>query len=302
MTFLTVLLTLFVERFVQRQRPKREHRWFDRYCRRLAGVPFVQWLMTRPWGSVAILLPPLLLIAWLQTLFNDLGGLFGLIFGVVILLYSLGPRELGEEVESYLSARNRGDEGQANSIANEFCPGAAPDSEPQRSYAVARTLVVAACRRLVAPIFWFVVFGAVGAAAYRAIQLLAERLQCTGCPDEMQRHCDEMRHITDWAPARITAAGYAIAGNFDAVTHAWQTFDYVPDTDQIDEAERLLAKTGLAALDTYPNEAEVLDGELTGADAGLLPPVIEDALALVWRSLAMWLAIVAAGSLVAALA
>jgi membrane protein required for beta-lactamase induction len=118
----------------------------------------------------------------------------------------------------------------------------------------------------------------------------------------MQAYSDEMRHIADWAPARVTAAGYAIAGNFDAVAHAWQTFDYVPDTGPIDEAERLLAKTGLAALDTYPNEAEALDGELAGIDAGLLPPVVEDALALVWRSLAVWLAVLAAGGLVAALA
>ena len=88
-------------------------------------------------------------------------------------------------------------------------------------------------------------------------------------------------------------------GNFDAVAHAWQTFDYVPDTGPIDEAERLLARTGLAALDTYPNEAEAADGELAGMEAGLLPPVVEDALALAWRSLAVWLAVIGAGSLVA---
>ena len=119
MTFLTVLLTLFVERFVQRQWPQREHRWFDHYCRRLAGTPFTQWVMSRRWGAVAIVLPPLLLIAWLQTLFNGLGSLFGLIFGFVILLYSLGPRELGTEVESFLTARDRGNEGQANSLADD---------------------------------------------------------------------------------------------------------------------------------------------------------------------------------------
>ena len=302
MTFLTVLLTLFVERFVQRQRPQREHRWFDHYCRRLAGIPFIQWLTAKPWGAIAIILPPLLLIGWLQNLFNGLGGLFGLIFGFTVLLYSLGPRELGTQIASFLNARDSGDEIQANKLAEEFCPGGAADSEPQRSYAVARHLVVTACRRLVAPIFWFVAFGAVGAAAYRAIQLLAERPLDTGFADEMQGHSDAMRHVADWVPARITAAGYAIAGNFDGVAHAWQTFDYVPDSGRINEAELLLEKTGLAALDTYPNETEVLDGELDMVDKGILPPVVEDALALVWRSLAMWLAIIAAGSLVAALA
>ena len=163
-------------------------------------------------------------------------------------------------------------------------------------------MLILASPRLIAPIFWFVAFGAVGAAAYRAIQLLAERLQQEECPQAMQRHSDEMRHIADWAPARITAAGYAIAGNFDAVAHAWRTFDYAPSEGPLDEAEHLLANTGLAALDTFPDDAEELGDVADGTlDATLIPPVVEDALALVWRSLAMWMTVIAGGSLVAAL-
>jgi membrane protein required for beta-lactamase induction len=109
-----------------------------------------------------------------------------------------------------------------------------------------------------------------------------------------------MRQIADWAPARVTAAGYAVAGNFDAVAHAWRTFDFVPTQGPLTEAEHLLAQTGLAALDTVTEHA----GDLHDDTAGeiLIPPAVEDALALVWRSLAMWLAVIAGGSLVAALA
>ncbi len=301
MTFFNVLLTLLIERFMPRSRPQRQHHWFEHYCRRMGQLPFGRWLMARPWGAAAFLLPPLLLIAWLQNLFNELGGLFGLAFGVAVLLYSLGPDELGEQVEGFTSARDRGDEARANVLAGEICPGGAPADEPKRSFAVARQVVVAACERLIAPIFWFVVFGAVGAAAYRAIRLLSERRQPTDCAEEMGPYSDEMLHVADWAPARITAAGYAIAGNFDAVAHAWQTFDYVPDSGRLDVASRLLAKTGLAALDTYPDSVEDAIDEMPPSSAGLLPPVVEDALALVWRSLAMWVGIIAAGSLVAAL-
>ena len=119
----------------------------------------------------------------------------------------------------------------------------------------------------------------------------------------MKLYSDELRHVADWAPARVAAAGYAIAGNFDGVAHAWRTFDYVPDGGPLSEAEQLLAGTGLAALDTSPSDADELIGgtELTlGWTA--VPPVVEDALALVWRSLALWVASIGAGSLVAALA
>jgi membrane protein required for beta-lactamase induction len=294
-----VLLALFVERVLRQHRPQRHHRWFDAYCGKLAGASWARSLMTRPWGAILALLPPLLLIAWLQAFFNDLGSLFTLVFGIVSLLYSLGPRDLGDEAEGFIAARDNGQDERASSIAEGLCLGEAPGIEPRRSFAVARAVVVLAAQRLIGPIFWFVVFGPVGAAAYRAIHLLAERLQLEDCPQGMKRYSDEARHIADWAPARITAAGYAIAGNFDAVAHAWRTFDYAPAEGPLTEAEHLLANAGLAALDTFPEDAAELAG---GFDATLVPPVVEDALALVWRSLAMWVTVIAGGSLVAALA
>jgi len=259
--------------------------------------------MSRPWGALLPVLPPLLLIAWLQALSHAAGSLFAFAFGVVVLLFSLGPRDLGDDAEAYIKARDDGDDETANAKAQLLCLSEVAPTEPRRSLAVARGIVVLANRRLVAPIFWFVVFGAAGAAAYRAVQLLAERLQTTDCPPEMKRYTDDMRHVADWAPARVTAAGYAVAGNFDTVAHAWRTFDYSPDEGPLDEAGHLLARTGLAALDTFPGDAEELDDPHGGPfDTTLVPPVVEDALALVWRSLAMWVTVVAGGSLIAALA
>ena len=303
MTFLSVLAALFIERVLQQHRPQRRHQWFVLYCGRLAGWSWAQWVMQRPWGAVVALLPPLVVIAWLQTLFNELGSLFALVFGAAVLLYSLGPRDLGDEVEAFVEARDDGEEERAGALAQALCQTEIPQREPRRSLAVARAVVVLASNRLIGPIFWFVVFGAVGAAAYRTIHLLAERLQGEDCPADMKRYSDEMRHVADWAPARITAAGYAVAGNFDAVAHAWRTFDYLPAAGPLTEAEHLLAQTGLAALDTISDHDYDLSGETeTAIDEGLIPPVVEDALALVWRSLAMWVTVIAGGSLVAALA
>jgi len=300
MTFLTVLLALFFERVLQQHRPQRQHPWFDAYFRRLTTASFAQWLLAKPWGGAVTLIPPLVLIAWLQSFFGELGGPFALVFGVVVLLYSLGPGDLGDRAENFISARDEGRGDLADTIASEFCLDEVPAAEPQRSLAVARGVVVSAARRLIGPIFWFVVFGAVGAAAYRAIQLLAGRQQDESCPPEMERHSDKLRHIADWAPARITAAGYAIAGNFDAVAHAWRSFEQMPAKGPLDESERLLVLTGTAALDTFADDTA--DHPDEPIDSAFIPPVVEDALALVWRSLAMWVTVIAGGSLVAALA
>ncbi|MCP5301271.1 MAG: regulatory signaling modulator protein AmpE [Chromatiaceae bacterium] len=301
MTFLSVLIALIVEHLVESRRPGRRHAWFDSYCQRLSRSTLAQGLLRRPWGALAALLPVLLVVGWLQALFNDLGSVFALLYGSAVLLYSLGPRNLAEETEGFVEARDSGQYDRATALAQGFCLSEIPDTEPRRSFAVARAVVVLANRRLIAPLFWFVVFGAVGAAAYRAVQLLAERLQAEDCPEEMKRYSDEARHVADWAPARITAIGYAVAGNFDAVAHAWRSFDYGPSDGPLTEADQLLANTGLAALDTFPDDVEELAaGDEPMGDAGI-PPVVEDALALVWRCLALWVTVVGGGSLVAAL-
>lgn len=303
MTFFSILIALFFERVLDTYRPQRRHAWFDSYCDRLTGGSFMRGLMRQPWGIAVALLPLLLVVGWLQALFNELGGLFSLVFGSAVLLYAMGPRDLGDDVEAFLAARDAGDDERASSLAQQLCLSEIPDTEPRRSFAVARAVVVLASRRLIAPIFWFVLFGAVGAAAYRAVQLLAARLLAADCPEGMQPYSDRARHLLDWAPARLTAFGYAIAGNFDAVAHAWRTFDYVPSEGALHEADHLLAQTGLAALDTFPDDADELtdNAELT-SDNLSMAPVVEDALALVWRSLTLWVAVIGAGSLVAALA
>lgn len=303
MTFLAVLITLVIERMAAQHRPARHFAWFERYCRWLAGMSSLGGLMSHAWGAVVVLIPILATVLWLQLVSAEMGILFHLPFSVVVLLYCLGPRDLGDDADAFLAARDSGDNERATELAQQLCRSKVTAAEPRRSFAVARAVVILANRSVIAPLFWFVVFGPVGAAAYRLIHQLAERLQTEQCPASMQRGSDDMRHIADWLPSRITAAGYAIAGNFDAVAHAWRSFDYLPGDGPLDEADNLLANTGLAALDTFPDDADELAGDagLAGHTA-LIPPVVEDALALVWRSLAMWVAVIGGGSLIALMA
>ena len=303
MTFFSVLLALLIERFSDDFRPARRHAWFAGYCDRLAAASWTQTLLSRPWGGVVAILPLLALVAWVQSLAVALGGLPEFLFGTLVLLYALGPVDLGEQGKAFLDARDAGNDDEATRQAQQICLSEVTPAEPRRSFAVARAIVVLANRRLVGPIFWFVVFGPVGAVAYRAVHLLAERLQGADCPHGMKRYSDEIRHVAEWAPARLTAIGYAAAGNFDAVAHAWRNFEYQPGNGPLDAADHLLANTGLAALDTFPGDAEELGGHDDPMEAAVdTPPVVEDALALVWRSLTLWVAVLGVGNLIAAMA
>lgn len=302
MTLFTILFALFVERVLQLRSPLRSHVWFDTYLRAILGFAATRPLLGQPWGAALALLPPLLGVAWLQSATSDLGALFQWAFGALVLLYSLGPGDIGDDAESFIDARDAGQDERATAIAQSFCLSEVPDDEPRRSLAVARAVVVLACPRLVGPIFWFVVFGAVGAAGYRMIVLLAGRARQDAQAPVSPRGSETLRRLADWAPARVTAAGYAIGGNFDAVAHAWRTFDQDTAGGPLTAAEQLLATTGLAALDTFPQDAEEINGATVALGGLAIPPVVEDALALVWRSLVLWVTVIAGGSLVAAIA
>jgi len=303
MTFLTILITLVIERLTSRHHPRRHHAWFGAYCRWLARHETLQPWLARPWGAALALLPLTGGLLWLQWLSDAAGFLLAFPFALVVLLASLGPRDLGEDTEAYLGARDAGDDERAHDTAQSLCLSEVPDTEPRRSFAVAGAVVVLANRRLIGPLFWFVVLGPVGAAGYRLAYLMHEYLQATESAVDLMRGSRRLCAWVDWLPARVTAAGYAIAGNFDAVAHAWRSFAHHPAGHALSEADALLTHTGLGALDTFPDDADDLAGDAgIPPDVGLIPPVVEDAMALVWRMTAVWVAVIGGGSLIAAVA
>lgn len=280
MAFLAILLVLFVDRALWDGTPHRQHAWYDRYLDRVNNSG---WLDDRPWGGPALVLPPLLLLGWLQvSVLPALGGLFEFALAAGVLLLSIGPRDLGRDTDAYLDARAAGDQATTMELAEQMASDSPPGEDPDRM--VTQGIFTGACHRLVGPIFWFVLFGATGAAAYRLARLLSERLQSGPDPlSPLARSASALSHVLAWAPARITAAGYAVAGNFDAVAGAWKTCSGIEGEAECPNDDALLMATGEAALDQ--------GSEHTGIT------LIEDALALVWRNITLWVVFIGAVTL-----
>jgi membrane protein required for beta-lactamase induction len=221
---------------------------------------------------------PTALVGWLQVdVLPSLGPLFEGAFAGLVLLFSLGPHELGRAVDRYLDARLGGDGEQTRQLANGFDDD--PTSPLKEDHRVSRGILTAACRRLIGPLFWFTVFGPSGAVAYRLTQSLNERLTHAGDTfGALSVGADGLARVLDWAPVRITAAGYAVAGNFDAVAAAWK--ECSQNIEECGYDDDLLHATGEAALEQPGSRTEI----------GL----IEDSLALVWRNLTLWVLFAAA--------
>jgi AmpE protein len=224
MAFLVVLSSALIERFFDWSHLRNWH-WAHLGMNSLA---------TR----VAISSPPLLLASWvipvlaiaiLADIFTHsiFYGFISIFFNIFLLLYCLGPQNLwAEESTSVISAVG----------------GARVQVE---------TFFVRSNVRLFAPIFYYLLFGVVGAVGYR---LVAEIAKTTDNTNPATVHAYTLQGWLDWAPIRIATLLFALGGHFMDVFSAWA--DGVLEGAEANE--KLLITCGFKAL-SIPADVLVID-------------------------------------------
>ena len=206
--------------------------------------------------------------------------------------------------------------------------------------AIGRALV-AAHRHVFGPLFWYMLLpGAIGPVLYRAAQFLAEHwaqgahggarrdpgpdtLVATVAgsagaagtppvvaPEPYGQFAARAYRWLDWLPVRLSAAGFAIVGNFEDAVYCWRAAASVRGGD---EQRRLLLMTGGGALGLRIADARIeaevrgdaaaleADPSLSGGARGGFdwtgsPPDaagLRSAVGLVWRSVVLWVALFA---------
>ena len=159
MIFLIVIAALFAERYLLEQEDFRQHLWFKDYCRWFRHLPLGSWLSENRFAMLALLLLPMSIVMILQSWSaQTLGGVPEWILSFFILLLALGPRDIEHQVTNFLDARDHGSTERANRIASEIMDREAVEAEPELSIRVSESVVEQANNRLMAVIFWFVVF------------------------------------------------------------------------------------------------------------------------------------------------
>ncbi len=289
MTLIALIIALFTNAYLPAG-GWRSARGFYRYAAWLQGRLLPMGLWNNGKGLALLLLPlliPVLLLQW--SLGDGLFGLVGVVLGVLALCFAFGGGEtLEAEVAAFTAAWRRGDEAAAAAALNDLSGGqyqAQAESIPleQMPEAAAGHLILRARTRLFAPVFWFVILGPIGAFAYRLAVLARAFGDCqdNAGPD----YCGvagKLIAVLDWLPDRLMALALALAGHFNAAWTVWEQ-------EVSAEAPRRLAETGLGALGV----------PLAEAPRDLTAEAVTDTHALLRRSLYVWLAVVAAGVLLA---
>ncbi len=298
MNLIALLIGLVIERLATQLFHWRRMRWMDR----IIDFGFEQARRVSNWPTlIPIMLLAIVLVLPVYAVIFSLGGTLAgftyLILAVVVLFFSLGPHDIGEDATEYCQALESENDEDILHAAKAIVEGDVPDDPRERVQCVEESICVQANNRLFAVIFWFVVLGPLAAWAYRVTDLIRRRAVFTVTRTEepgdnalMMRDASVALHgWLAWIPARLTAVGYATAGHFDEAIAAMRAPTEERDATLSEHSEHLLARVGIAALALQDRPDETI------TERGVRGAVAANK--LVFRLLLIWAVVISAMTL-----
>lgn len=241
----------------------------------------------------------------------QLGWWVALLLNVLVLYLTLGFRQFSHHFTVIQTALESGDLDAARAqyalwrgrVEEGFITSELDAVELSRQ-SMAHGLILAH-RHVFGVLFWFVLLpGPLGPVLYRLAEFLSRRWN-RPAPTALvaDRFGDFARRAfawIDWLPARLTALGFAIVGDFEGAIYCWRRvargLSIVDAAPQPDSRTLLLAAAGGALghrlLDANQAARYLDEAGLEGA--GLAEPnpgTLRSAVGLVWRALILWLAL-----------
>jgi adenosylcobinamide-phosphate synthase len=324
MSFFAILCALLIEQV----RPLAYHnpvyggvlawtRWTSRNFD--AGKPNHGWVA---W-SLAVGVPTLLALAVHWALILTLGLPFAVLWSIALLYVTLGFRQFSHHFTGIRDALDEGDEPLARSLLAHWQQVDAanlPRSEIVRH--VIEYSVIAAHRHVFGVLAWFSILaafglGPAGAVFYRMSEFVsrywAHKNGASMQPSSLwvQQAAARAWGAIDWLPARITALGFAVVGSFEEAIDCWRndarrfpngndgvilaatsgavnvslgggTLSAVPVNDPLSRAQ---------AGESFAGGGLPDGGSTPGREPE--PGHLRSVVGLVWRSVVMWMVLLA---------
>jgi adenosylcobinamide-phosphate synthase len=324
MSFFAVLFALLIEQLKPLPRGNVVHdsltgwmRWTGRNFD--AGKDHHAWVV---WGITAVL--PSLLAWGIHFLLAHVSVLLALVWDVAVLYLTLGFRQFSHYFTDIRDALDRGDEAEARRMLSEWRhldASELPRTELLRH--VIEHSLLAAHRHVFGVFFWFVLLssfglGPAGAVLYRmaeyASRYWAFKSRTIDAPvnTRLMNLSQRLFNMLDYVPARLTAFGFAVVGNFEEAVTTWRRDAGL--WKHPNEGIILAAAAGAvgvqlggsAAPGVTPDRSRTFEAGAEpeaifaeGATPGM-PPVLghlRSIVGLVWRSVVLWMLLLALLSL-----
>ncbi len=320
MGFLAVFVALVLEQIKPLPRESSLHealRAYVAWCGRSfdAGRQHHAWV-----AWCAAVGAPALLTALVYLALQRQSSLLGLVFDIAVLYGTLGFRQFSHYFTDIRDALDRGDEGEARRLLAEWRhldTTELPRTELLRH--VIEHALLAAHRHVFGVLFWFLALsalglGPVGALLYRLAEFCSRywgfRQRAMEAPVNaaLLGLSGHLFAIIDHVPARLTAFGFAVVGNFEDAVAGWRRDASLwlhPNEGTILAAAAGAVGVqlgGAAPAGVTPDRRKTFSsgaapdlaaaaGSTDGAPAQ--PGHLASVVGLVWRSVVLWLVLVA---------
>jgi adenosylcobinamide-phosphate synthase len=242
-------------------------------------------------GTIAwlvIVLPAVAVSILLHALLYAASPLLALLLNVAVLYLTLGFRQFSHHFTQIQLAVKAGDLERARAELEAWRGPSGVVRTPEEVIRLTiEQALLASHRHVFGVLLWFVILpGPSGAVLYRLAAYFAARWQRHGSFGEFAQRAF---HFLEWPAVRLTAASFAVVGDFEDAVYCWRTQARSwPDPDV---GVVLAAGAGAMGvrLGMPVHEAEGVQprpelGLAEGADG----PFLDSTVGLVWRALVVW--------------
>lgn len=320
MSFVAILIALLLEQARPVGRGNLIHvglRAWVSWCGRTfdAGRVHHAWLA---W-SIAVILPSVLVLLIYGLLVGLAGWPFAVLWNIIVLYFSLGFRQFSHHFTEIRDALDSGDEPHARQLLAQWRQmDAAGLGRSDIVRQVVEHSVLAAHRHVFGVLAWFSILavmglGPVGAVAYRLSEFVPrywareKAARVRPVSGALQQVAQTMWDWMDRLPARVTAIGFAVVGSFEDAIDSWRGYERQgPVTNDgvilASTAGAINIRLGATPVPGSPGPVIPADGPSTvsftnavgsEAELGHLRVVV----GLVWRTVVMWMVLLALLSL-----
>ena len=293
MTFLSLIGALLLEQWRPLRTGNRLYLAFARYVNRIAqnfnagqyrdGV--ISWLVA--------VVPVALVTLVVYSVSRHVNGLLALAWNMVVLYLALGFRQFSHFYNDIMLALRAGDLTRARDMLGRWRGDSAQELPAGEIARIAIELgLIRSHRNVFGVMAWFAVLGPVGAIGYRLAAMLADRWggEQGTASDAYGMFARRAFEIIDWLPVRLTAFGFAMAGDFMGAAECWRA----QAATWRERSQGIIFAAAAGALGVK------LGGVLHEADGIVYRPQLGDgddadvdymqaAVGLIWRALVLWL-------------
>ena len=306
MTFFSILIALIAEQY----RPVTAHHWINRLSAR-----WLDWVASEfggkneegssPVGArmaclVAFVLPTFLVFV-IYVACMIVFPILGFLWNVIIAYLFFGFRQFSHSFTAVHEAIQNHDLSAARLALGEWYGPELDTTNLDETQVISLALeraIIGSHHHVFGVLFWFLMpIGPAGVVLYRLADTAAQRWTDRGDFNlgESARH---FFYVLDWVPARITAIGFAIVGNFEGAVYSWRHLAQ----KWSDSISGVILAAGSGALGvrlgeplSEPDSDEALRmaeaGEPVVYEVGNEPTerTMRSAIGLVWRLVIAWM-------------